>query len=253
MPSIGCDRESHPARDSLLRTCSRISRSNFRRHQLFQLRGYHYYQGPGVRAFPSLVQVLFVSTLADLRRSRQRSRESHHAKQLPSLVNRSNGTPLFIGVQSCRYGLFANSVFLFANNLRLDKGAGFSVKVEVKPERRFNRTRQRTVWCHSEECATQTKAISKYGLNSWRWPITLGESRTMERQAARHEKLPKDIESKASQSALNRAPGVPHDDPFFVTQKGRPRKEHALSNAESRRGLIVPASLDEFIRKAGNP
>jgi hypothetical protein len=72
------------------------------------------------RAFPSLVQVLFVSTLADLRRSRQRSRESHHAKQLPSLVNRSNGTPLFIGVQSCRYGLFANSVFLFANNLRLD-------------------------------------------------------------------------------------------------------------------------------------
>jgi hypothetical protein len=74
-----------------------------------------FYPRLGVRAFPSLVQVLFVSTLADLRRSRQRSRESHHAKQLPSLVNRSNGTPLFIGVQSCRYGLFAN-------NLRLDTG-----------------------------------------------------------------------------------------------------------------------------------
>jgi hypothetical protein len=57
----------------------------------------------------------------------------------------------------------------------------------------------------------------------------------MERQAARHKKFPKDIESKASQSALNRAPGVPHDDPFFVTQKGRPRKEHALSNAEQAR------------------
>jgi hypothetical protein len=82
-----------------------------------------FYPRLGVRAFPSLVQVLFVSTLADLRRSRQRSRESHHAKQLPSLVNRSNGTPLFIGVQSCRYGLFANSVFLFANNLRLDNCA----------------------------------------------------------------------------------------------------------------------------------
>jgi hypothetical protein len=55
------------------------------------------------------------STLADFRRSRQRSRESHHAKQLPSLVNRSNGTPLFIGVQRCRYGLFANSVFLICD------------------------------------------------------------------------------------------------------------------------------------------
>jgi len=85
-----------------------------------------FYPRLGVRAFPSLVQVLFVSTLADLRRSRQRSRESHHAKQLPSLVNRSNGTPLFIGVQSCRYGLFANSVFLFANNLRLDTNTSTS-------------------------------------------------------------------------------------------------------------------------------
>ena len=89
------------------------------------------------------------------------------------------------------------------------EGAGFPVKIEVKRENSFKRTRQRTVWCHSEECAIQTKAISKYGLNSWRWPITLGEFRAMEKQAARHEKSPKVIESKTSNSALNQVSSVP--------------------------------------------
>ena len=34
-------------------------------------------------------------------------------------------------------------------------GQGLSITVEQKPENRYQRTRKRTVWCHSEECAVQ--------------------------------------------------------------------------------------------------
>jgi predicted phosphodiesterase len=53
-PRLAATCASHPARDSLLRTCSRISRSNFRRHQVFQLRGYafHFSCSTGAPLYP---------------------------------------------------------------------------------------------------------------------------------------------------------------------------------------------------------
>lgn len=57
------------------------------------------------------------------------------------------------------------------------KGDGVSLVIEATPENRFQRTRRRTVWCHSEECAIQCLAIAKYGLATHKWPITLAQFR----------------------------------------------------------------------------
>jgi hypothetical protein len=57
-------------------------------------------------------------------------------------------------------------------------GDGLSVVVQHKPENAYQRTKRRTVWCHSEECAIQALAISRYGLNSNRWPVTLAQFRS---------------------------------------------------------------------------
>jgi hypothetical protein len=56
-------------------------------------------------------------------------------------------------------------------------GSGRSVQMEMKAENRYQRTHRRTVWCHSDECAIQCLAISKYGRASNRWPITLAQFR----------------------------------------------------------------------------
>lgn len=63
-------------------------------------------------------------------------------------------------------------------------GPGMSISIEDRPENRFQRTRRRTVWCHSEECAVQCLAISKYGRASHKWPITLAEFRATQSQPA---------------------------------------------------------------------
>ena len=54
---------------------------------------------------------------------------------------------------------------------------GVSITIQKKPENRFQKTRRRTVWCHSEECAVQCLAVSKYGSASHKWPVRLAEFR----------------------------------------------------------------------------
>ena len=69
-------------------------------------------------------------------------------------------------------------------------GKGVAVKITVKPENRFNRRAStKTVWCHDEECAIETLAISKYDPASNKWPITLAQLRAMYKLSARHESL----------------------------------------------------------------
>ena len=56
-------------------------------------------------------------------------------------------------------------------------GPGVAVTVEAKPENRFQRTRKRTIWCHSDECAVQRLGIALYGRVTHKWPITLAQFR----------------------------------------------------------------------------
>ena len=114
-------------------------------------------------------------------------------------------------------------------------GKGVAVKITVKPENRFKRASTKTVWCHDQECAIQTLAISKYGRASHKWPITLAQFRAMYKRAARHEKSLQNTDSKTSSEGLNQKSISEYGSPIFVTQKGRPRKSRVLSDAERAR------------------
>jgi len=57
------------------------------------------------------------------------------------------------------------------------EGDGITIQIEAKAENKFQRTRKRTVWCHSDECAIQCLGLSKYGNDTSRWPITLSQFR----------------------------------------------------------------------------
>ena len=56
-------------------------------------------------------------------------------------------------------------------------GDGVEVTIQQKPENRYQKTRRRMVWCHSEECAVQCLAVSKYGRATHKWPLSLAEFR----------------------------------------------------------------------------
>src|SRR5215469_9287672 len=114
-------------------------------------------------------------------------------------------------------------------------GKGLSVKITAKPESRFNRESTKTVWCHDEECAIRTLAISKYGPASHKWAITLAQFRAMYKPSARHEKSLQNTDSKTTSEGLNQKSISEYGSPIFVTQKGRPRKSRVLSDAERAR------------------
>jgi hypothetical protein len=59
-------------------------------------------------------------------------------------------------------------------------GTGVSITIEDRPENSFQRTRKRTAWCHSAECAVQALAVSRFGRASHKWPITLAQFRAMQ-------------------------------------------------------------------------
>jgi hypothetical protein len=54
---------------------------------------------------------------------------------------------------------------------------GIVIEIEDNAENKFQRTRKRSVWCHSDECAIQTLMLSKYGKDTSRFPITLAQFR----------------------------------------------------------------------------
>jgi len=116
------------------------------------------------------------------------------------------------------------------------EGEGYSVVIEEKPENRFKRTRQRSVWCHSKECAVQCLAVAKYGRASHKWPVTLAQFRAMLEPSAVTKNTSNPNDSKGPEIGLN---PIVDPDPIpriFVTKRGRPRKEAVLSGAERMRG-----------------
>ena len=58
-------------------------------------------------------------------------------------------------------------------------GPGRAIKIQEEAKSRFHKARTRTVWCHNDECAIQSLAISKYGLATHKWPVTLAQFRAM--------------------------------------------------------------------------
>jgi muramoyltetrapeptide carboxypeptidase LdcA involved in peptidoglycan recycling len=77
---------------------------------------------------------------------------------------------------------------------------GVTIQIQDKPENRFQRTRKRTVWCHSDECAIQCLGLAKYGKDTSHWPITLAQFRaTKPLEAFRRPKPPQRV--RASQKA----------------------------------------------------
>ena len=58
-----------------------------------------------------------------------------------------------------------------------DDYEGFTIKITIQPEGRFQRVHKKSVWVHNEECRFQTLGIVKYGAATFRWPISLEEFR----------------------------------------------------------------------------
>lgn len=56
-------------------------------------------------------------------------------------------------------------------------GEGRRLQVTRRAENNFRRDRKVTVWCCSDDCATQTLAVAKYGNRTSTWPITLAQFR----------------------------------------------------------------------------
>ena len=54
---------------------------------------------------------------------------------------------------------------------------GIQITVSAPAENKFRRETRRLVWCHSDECAIQALAVSRYGSASHKWPITLAQFR----------------------------------------------------------------------------
>lgn len=61
------------------------------------------------------------------------------------------------------------------------KNPGRNVQITLQAENSFKRSRKVSVWVHSDECAYQALAISKYGLNTHRWPISFAKFRGITR------------------------------------------------------------------------
>jgi len=90
---------------------------------------------------------------------------------------------------------------------RCVEGEGITIQIEAKAENKFQRTRKRTVWCHSDECAIQCLGLSKYGNDTSRWPITLSQFRaTKSLEAFRRPKAPQRV--RASRRAKDAVWGI---------------------------------------------
>src|ERR1700735_3655770 len=76
--------------------------------------------------------------------------------------------------------------------------AGRTVQVKGTQNYGAQRTRTLTAWCCCEECATQARAISKYGPATFRWPITLAQFRGSEPEEKRRKKRAQPVLSQSA-------------------------------------------------------
>ena len=116
-------------------------------------------------------------------------------------------------------------------------GPGYKVTIEVRPANKFKRrASKRTVWCHDRECAVQTLAIARYGLPTYRWPITLAqfrglpETRAILDRCKCYETPLQDVDSTGAKNGKNGESTTDTQNEFrnaptpVKTRKGRPRK-----------------------------
>lgn len=60
---------------------------------------------------------------------------------------------------------------------------GSQIQIVRRAENSYKRDSKATVWVCSRECGVQALAISKYGVASYKWPVTLAQFRaTVRRQ-----------------------------------------------------------------------
>ena len=65
---------------------------------------------------------------------------------------------------------------------------GQSIQIQLEKGYGEKRPRKSTVWVCTEECAIQALAVSKYGHQTSKWPVTLDQARTIiRREMKRHE------------------------------------------------------------------
>lgn len=57
------------------------------------------------------------------------------------------------------------------------KNEGREVQIELKAANGFQRNRKVSVWTCTDECAIQALAVSKWGPNSSKWPVSLAQFR----------------------------------------------------------------------------
>jgi hypothetical protein len=106
---------------------------------------------------------------------------------------------------------------------------GYTLTIEHRAENKFRRNSRRTVWCHSEECAIQTLAIAKYGLPTYRWPISLSQFRATAPLDSSNVRKPTSevTDSTKSESALFDKGDLEAGNPVYERPErkgGRPRK-----------------------------
>lgn len=109
---------------------------------------------------------------------------------------------------------------------------GFSVKLRIKAETRFQRDRRPTVWCCSPSCAIQSLAVAEMGPVTHKWPISLAQfaSLNAERIAAcldRAETYQKNRINSGAENAENWFMGLPHMEAENLRKPrrgGRPKK-----------------------------
>lgn len=59
---------------------------------------------------------------------------------------------------------------------------GETLQIIRPAENAFKGKRKSTVWVCCEECAIQATAVSKYGVATHKWPVTLSQFRTLYRR-----------------------------------------------------------------------
>jgi hypothetical protein len=105
----------------------------------------------------------------------------------------------------------------------------YTLILEHKAENKYHRNSHRTVWCHSNECAIQALAIAKYGLPTYRWPISLAQFRATNPLGSSHVRKPTTqvIDSEGSKIALYEKVDPQHGEVVSERSErrgGRPRK-----------------------------
>jgi len=103
---------------------------------------------------------------------------------------------------------------------------GVFTKLHIKAANRFGRDRRITVWCCTESCALQSRAVAQMGPASHKWPMTLAEFASWEGSNRYETPAQTRINTGAAEADFQEV-GLPYTEAKNVTKplpNGRPRK-----------------------------